>query len=312
MLKLLNDWLRRPAGRYREGVAIFKACAPPAIRKKYLAWFEQAEGEPGAFDPHMTMLVNKVRDIRDKARLNPAAFAKATLALEGQQTVQDADAKDREIAELHGHIGQLEQEIADLEADGEVHQEEIEAKAAEVERLEARLEELGGEYERLKERRGVQVVRHGDLPDDIRRLYDRVREITPLMGSLHAEIGNEKTTPARRKKLVQELVALDDERRAAWDAIDAWAEGKEVDLPEGKQDAQGYSDDRLVRGAQMARRVERLKENIAHSRRVAEETDRENIRANARKRVAAYQAELEELEAQLKEADDPAGEEHDG
>ncbi len=311
MLKLINEWLRRPAGRYRDGVAIFKACASPAIRKKYLAWFEQAEGEPGAFDPHMTMLVNKVRDIRDKARFNPAAFAMVQSALTSRQTGHDADAKDREIAELHGRIGQLEQEIADLEADGEVHQEEIEAKAAEVERLEARLEELGADYERLKERRGVQVVSRDDLPDDIHRLYDRVREITPLMASLHAEIGHEKITPARRKKLVQELVALDDERRAAWDAIDAWAEGKEMDLPEGKQDAQGYSDDRLVRGAQMARRVERLKENIAHSRRVAEETDRENIRANALRRVAAYQTELEALEAELKEASG-ANAENDG
>ena len=77
----------------------------------------------------------------------------------------------------------------------------------------------------------------------------------------------------------------------------SWSEGREKE--DFSNEAPAYDADPTVAGAQMARRVERIKENITRSQEVADNTDKETIRANALKRIANYQTELDELIAKI-------------
>ena len=52
----------------------------------------------------------------------------------------------------------------------------------------------------------------------------------------------------------------------------------------------------------MARRVIRLQENIARSKEAAETSEKVTIKANALKRIEAYEIELAELKAKLEPA----------
>ena len=300
MQKEIKNWLEKPQGRYQEGVTIFEACASPEIKKKYLEYFKKEAGEPKQFDPHFTILVSKVSDIHRNMRINPDAFKDVKLTFVQSDNSELLAEKENQIKELKSEKEELEIQIEELEEDAETNAQEIADKEAEVEVLEQKLEELGADFEKLKVRRGIQIVHYNNLPPEIRKLYDRVREITPVMASLHSEISVEKLHHSTRAKLVKQLTALDDERRSAWDVIDDWAEGKKVEFPEEKP-AIEFSTDDVVKGAQIVRRIGRLKENIARSQQTADTAKRKLIKENALKRVEAYRAELEELENLIKD-----------
>jgi len=300
MIEVINDWIKNPKGRYQEGVAIFKACAPTEMSKNFLAYFEAEKGEPKQFDMPFPILVNKVSFIRDLIALNPDQFKDVKLTIvKTPDNSEELELKNKEIEALKAEIEAKEIEIEELEYDAEENKDEISEKEAEIEELELKLEELGAEFQKLKDRRGIQIVHFDNLPPEIRKLYDRVKEITPLMASLHADISVPKLNNMKRKSLVNQLVKLDDERRAAWDVIDDWSEGKKVEFSEGIQPIE-YSADKVVKGAQIARRIDRLKENITRSRTVADNAERQTIKQNALNRTASYEAELTELEKLIK------------
>ena len=97
------------------------------------------------------------------------------------------------------------------------------------------------------------------MPDNIKQLYARVKEITPLYAKLHAEL-TAVTTDEERKAIAKQLADLDDERRRAWSKIDAWNEGKDVTLDEPRPE---YSDNPLLRGMQIERSIKRVRDNIS-------------------------------------------------
>jgi predicted enzyme involved in methoxymalonyl-ACP biosynthesis len=113
----------------------------------------------------------------------------------------------------------------------------------------------------------------------------------------------EELHPNTRKSLAKKLCDLDDERRLAWDAIDAWSEGKTV---EPTLEANSFSDDVLAKGMQIARRMERLKENINRAKESAGNADRETIKESALKRIEKYEKELAELQALVTPQDEQA------
>ena len=297
MLKTIQEWLANPNRKYADGLAIFKTAAAPEIKKKYGEYFSAVEGEPEQFDMHFGMLINKVSDIENKMRINPEAFKDLTLLV----TAVAADNKE-EIAAKEAEISTLKATIETLQSK-EIESTENENKTAVVSLTEAeeKLLALETELETLKEKRGISIVQYDNLPEDIKKLYDRVKAITPLMASLHADISVEEIHPNTRKSLAKKLCDLDDERRLAWDAIDAWSEGKTV---EPVLEASAYSDDTLVKGMQMARRIFQLKENIKCSLETADKAERETIKQNALSRVAGYEKELAELQALVTPADE--------
>lgn len=97
------------------------------------------------------------------------------------------------------------------------------------------------------------------MPDEIKKLYARVKEIMPLYAKLHAEL-TAVESDEERKALAKQLADLDDERRRAWAKIDAWNENKGVELDEQRPE---YSDNPLLRGMQIERSIKRVRDNIS-------------------------------------------------
>ena len=297
MLKNIQEWLADPKRKYADGLAIFKTAAAPEIKKKYGEYFSAVEGEPEQFDMHFGMLINKVSDIENKMRINPDAFKDLTLLVAPVDNSKEIAAKEAEISTLKATIETLQSK--------EIESTEIEDNATVISLTEAeeKLLALETELETLKEKRGISIVQYDNLPEDIKKLYDRVKAITPLMASLHADISVEEIHPNTRKSLAKKLCDLDDERRLAWDAIDVWSEGKTV---EPTLEANSFSDDVLAKGMQIARRMERLKENINRAKESAGNADRETIKESALKRIEKYEKELAELQALVTPPDEQA------
>lgn len=300
MLKVIREWLSNPSGKYFDGLAIFAQLASPQIKDKYLLYFSSLKSEPKQIDIHFTMLINKVSDIERNVSINPKAYENINLVF--KETAPDQETLEA-IAEAEEKIQELKQTLEELEADKNNVDDENSELQDKVDELETEISEREKELADLKAKRGIQIVKYDDMPDYIQLAYNRNREITPLMAKLHAEISVEKLHYKTRAKLVDELLMLDDERRANWDVIDDWSQGKLTETPIVKE-ALPYSDDKVIAGAQMARRVEALKENIARSTKTAENAERDVIKDNAIKRVTAYNAELEELLKLITPAED--------
>lgn len=323
MLEIINNWLAKPVGRYFDGLAIFLQLASPEIKKKYEAFFSEVKEEPGQFDVHLTMLVNKVSAIEAAVKHNPKAFEgielilKATgpdaetLALIESKNIEIANQKTK-AAEKAAEVELLKEKLKLLKSDNVEITDENEELTDKISDLELELGDaqdevsvyaeklvvLEADIKALKAKRGLQIVALADMPDDVRKVWERNQEITPLMASIHAQIGVEGLHHATRKKLVKQLCDFDDERRANWDIIEDWSEGKET--TDFKIEKPEFSSDPIVAGAQIARRIERLKENIIRSKATLETADRDVIKENANKRIAAYELELSELEAKIK------------
>jgi len=315
MQKTIKEWLLKPSGRYFDGLAIFSQLASADIKKKYEAYFREVKSEPKSVDIHFTMLVNKVAQIDQKFTANPSAFEGLTLLLKESApdaaTLEAIEAKNEEIVALKAKIEALKTDNEDvLDENSELNDQvedlenDLESAKEDVSVYEQQLLELETEMEALKEKRGVQIVAFNDLPEELQKLYNRNKEITPIMASIHADISVENLHFATRKKLVKQLCALDEERRANWDKIDDWSEGKTVEFEVEKSP---YSDDLVIAGAQMIRRSINLQENIKNTKATYESADREVIKENALKRLTAYETELAEILLKINppKTDDP-------
>ena len=148
---------------------------------------------------------------------------------------------------------------------------------------------------------GLRIVRYADLPADQRKDYDEIRRITPLYGSLFAEMQDRSITDDRRAEIAAQVVELYDRKRALWARMDQWAErgGMKLELDERAPQA----DDPLVEGMRIACRIERLKENIRRTKQSIERHEHNgklNYLEKSRQRLGDYERELEELEKQAK------------
>jgi chromosome segregation ATPase len=304
MIQKTKQWLINPKRDYREGLEIFNQYASAEIKTKYGAFLQLKEGESiNPFDKRFGILVNKVSAILAKMNLNPKDYPVLGKSGKLVATVQVDDLK-KEISEKSEMINDLEKEktelkskIEELKTEGDDKQEEIDELTLAIEDKDGEIESLQTELEEKIKQSGLKVVKYDDLPKDTKKLFDRTKEIVPLIAKIHSELSNEKLTDDERKKLAAELCSLDDERRSIWDKIDAWAEGKDVMLSEPK--ALEYSDDPVVRGMQVGKRIERLKENIKRTEnaiKVHTSTKKLNLAEKAKIRLDAYKSELEELE----------------
>lgn len=145
-----------------------------------------------------------------------------------------------------------------------------------------------------------------ELPKQFDKDRARLTELVPLMANIHADMAVETITDEARKALADELVKLDLERRSIWDKIDNTlaADGQELDPGEKVND---YSENEVIRGAQMAARITRLKENIKSNEKAIETNAKKgkpHLVENAKRRLEKYSNELAELEAALKDPDE--------
>ena len=89
------------------------------------------------------------------------------------------------------------------------------------------------------------------------------------------------------------------ERAGLWDQIDAWAEGKHVALKLQEKRTEELPTDQVLKGMQIANRIERLKENIRRTEVSIQTHDKNgklNLKHKAEKRLEEYKHELAELE----------------
>jgi len=319
MLELIKQWLEKPSGRYFDGLVIFSTLAGAEIKKKYEAYFRELTEEPKQHDMHFGMLINKVSAIAQAVQHNPKAFEDIELVFKvtgpDAETQEQIDAKKQEITDLKAAIELLKSENSEiisenLEFSEQVDELESDLETAqdEVSEYETKLEELETELDVLKAKRGIQIIALADMPADIRKAWDRNGEITPLMAKIHSEIAVEKLHHKTREKLVKQLCDFDDERRTNWDLIDDWSEGKTLSTEFAEQPKElTYDVDPVIAGAQMARRVLKLQENIKNSQTTVDTTDKETIKQNALKRIEAYTSELNELNEKLKPAEPASG-----
>lgn len=136
------------------------------------------------------------------------------------------------------------------------------------------------------------------LPKALQAKYNRTKDIVPLMAKIHSELSSETISDEERLKKAEELCALDDERRSIWDEIDDYRADfdkvyEDKDINEGLP----YSENEIVKGMQVAKRIERLEENIKRSQESADKYKGKNanLESRALSRVTKYQTQLDAL-----------------
>ena len=286
----LQNWLADRKRKYADGLALFQALAPEEMRKKYIAFFSEVKEVP-QFDSHFTVLVNKLTTVARLSSAQPQitisergsillkTAVAATKAIEKTANQQKGDKVLKEILVKESELFKLQDKITELEE----AQEE--------------LQELQDQFALL--RPGAKIATYSSLPDNIRTIFDEVRQITPLYAALFTEMQNEALTPEQRKPIADQVHELWSRRAKLWDQIDAWAEGKQIQLKTEVQKTEELPADQLLKGMQIANRIERLRENIRRTEpSIAqhEKNGKLNLRQKAEQRLAYYKRELAELD----------------
>lgn len=141
---------------------------------------------------------------------------------------------------------------------------------------------------------GVKIVDYPDLPEKQRAEYDRIKQLVPIKAKLHSELSAVPEEEAG--DIADALCKIDDELRALWDDLDAWADGHQSETtktPDGSP---------VSEGLELARREKKLRDNIRTNRALVEKYESENNAAKAeaaRKRLAKYEQEMEELQKKI-------------
>ena len=299
----LQQWLGDRRRTYADGLRLFRALASDAMAKRYSAYLEQsADGVSNPFDPRFTQLVNCLSKISHAIRSGqhiPAAEEELlTVTVPADDKTVEREARQRRIEELKADNEDIATRIGYLEDESGTHADEIDGLKDQMEQNLDEIQQLRKDVDQLSAP-GVKIVTEESLTPELKKAYQRIKEIAPLYASLHAEIASESTPDDDRKRLADKLCDLDDERRELWKQIDDWAEGKGVRLDEKRPE---YSDNPTVRGYEMARQMKRLRQNIANSQEAADKAladGRQTIYENAMKRLERYRAELKELEEEI-------------
>ena len=265
----LKGWLDDRRRSYAVGLSFFKTLANEADRQRLLPFFLEAS-DPPPFDAHFTVLVNQLRKIVQKSGcvMTPTMTPHMTPHMTPTMTpTMTPKAPNRQAEPTAPPFLAMIPERREQPA-----------------------------YT------GLRIVRYADLPADQRKDYDEIRRITPLYGSLFAEMQDRSITDDRRAEIAAQVVELYDRKRALWARMDQWADrgGVKLELDERAPQAE----DPMVEGMRIACRIERLKENIRRTKQSIERHERNgklNYLEKSRQRLGDYERELEELERQAKQ-----------
>ncbi len=304
----LQNWLADRKRKYADGLALFQALAPAEMKKKYIAFFSEVKEVP-QFDSHFTVLVNKLTTVARLSSAQPQITTSergsmllrtavaATKAIEKTANQLKGDKVLKEILVKESELFKLQDKITELEEDNDDKSGEIDQLQAELEEAQEELQELQDQFALL--RPGAKIATYSSLPDNIRTIFDEVRQITPLYAALFTEMQNEALTAEQRKPIADQVHELWSRRAKLWDQIDAWAEGKQIQLKTEVQKTEELPADQLLKGMQIANRIERLRENIRRTEiSIAQhkKNGKLNLRQKAEQRLADYKRELAELD----------------
>ncbi len=141
-----------------------------------------------------------------------------------------------------------------------------------------------------------------DLPDSLAPDRARLKELIPLMAKLHADMSDEKIADDKRAELLAQLVKFDDERRAIWDRIDAFANGENLEVAKSEDETKVESNMVSV-GAGIQQRITLLKGYVTRANNsITKYTGegKQNKVDEFTEKLAAYNSELEKLQALIK------------
>lgn len=304
----LHSWLSNRQRKYADGLALFRELAPEEMKKKFLAYFSEVQDVP-QFDNHYTVLVNKLTTVVRMAGAKPLVMKSESVTKTLVSAVNIAKAVDKAADKIQGdkvlkdilvkesELFALRDRIMELESDNDDKTEEIEALEEELESTHEELQDLQDKLAVL--RPGAKIVTYSSLPENIQMLFDRIRKITPLYASIFTEMQNESLTPEEREPIATQVHDLWTERAGLWNQIDAWAEGKHVKLQVQEKRTEELPADPILKGMQIANRIERLKENIRRTEvsiQAHEKNGKLNLKQKAEKRLEEYKQELAGLE----------------
>lgn len=272
----VDKWLEDSKRSYALGVLLFDFFAPQPIRNKYIHFFNAvAASDP--FSLEMSMLINKLTDIQRKLMIAPDAFKSL-----------DLNVLKEKIEALHctPTAGRIDTE------DYQYLLEEVESLRDENEELESIIES------------NDKFVAFEDLPELIQKLFSDLKELRPLMASVHGNLSTCSDNNAR-KALAEELCALDEKRKEAWMQIDAWCKDEGVEIakfekktiaPEQKDPAHHVLD--------LTKKIKNTKEAIRRANESIvkfEEEGAVNKAEKAKQRLAEKEVELISLEKEMDE-----------
>ena len=298
----IKQWLADRRRKYADGLALFNALATDVVKKQFGTFLNEVN-EAEQYDPHYSVLVNKLTII-GRNNTMPVQLGKTEVAvraaMSAAKVVEEklAEKTIKEILVKESVLFDLQDRITALEDDSEEHADELSSLSSQLGDAMYDLEELQAKYDAV--RKGVKVVTYSSLPKAQRDMYDEIRQLVPLYASYFAEMGNEKLTEEERLPIAQEVERIDKRRSELWDDLDEWAESSGVKLAmevaELKTDAP-VSD--VQKGIEMAKRIERLQENIRRTKASIEkhkDSGKLNLQRTAENRLAAYEKELKSLE----------------
>ena len=314
-------WLQDRRRTYAAGLSLFLATATQALLAKYGSQLQLAVCPP-EFSIEFTTLINKLTEIRRNAQAFPNQFPGAyeEVISSTVQTLSENEIQTIIDAKQAKHDALFAKLAPDTSGDLVKVQEQLDALTDEtITDIQAQIDTLSEEIDELK-KPGVKFIKESSLPAAMAKNYNRIKEIVPLMASLHGELSDMSITGGERMDIAEKLCTLDDEKRALWDAIDVWSESTGVNASalrdaaavatagapaEETAGAPGATatDGSLEAGAAIARRVLQVKQNITRSQaalNVANQEGNEKNIKSAQTRLDKYQAELITLESQIK------------
>lgn len=148
----------------------------------------------------------------------------------------------------------------------------------------------------------LKAISIDELPEDFEVDRIRLKELIPLMAKLHAEMSDEKIADDKRAGILEDLVSLDNERRAIWNRIDAFANGENLEVAKSEDETKVESNMVSV-GAGIQQRITLLKGYVTRANNsITKYTGegKQNKVDEFTEKLAAYNSELEKLQALIK------------
>ena len=145
--------------------------------------------------------------------------------------------------------------------------------------------------EKKSEQKAINI---DEIPEELAPERDRLKELVPMMAKLHADMADEKIADDHRAAIRNELIRLDNERRAIWKKIDSV--GISVEKPDKETEVETNM---VAIGAQTALRIGQLKGYITRNKNALKthiEAGNEKKADNARTKLDENSKELEELQ----------------
>lgn len=291
-IEKLHSWIASPQRDYAAGLSLFKALGRKPAHDLYLRYLEQ--GKDAA---RLSQLEGCLRNIIEAIKIEPKLYPAAHDEYGGRPTAATAKQVDdeimrrvKEIAVHDDKIESLRSSLVELTERNDDTATNVEELQDEIRQHEETISQLQDEVEELR-KPGVKFIKTEEAPFKIRAAQRRIKEIVPLMASLHASLSDTTISDSERKQTADQLCRLSDERRKLWNEIDEWSTHG---TPDNEQPA-----DPVQQGYKIARRIERLQANILYAQRAADDAEaagRQTIRENALRRLESYRKELEELQ----------------